>query len=255
MKNNLKKRILSLFLSVMMVIGMIPTASLTAFAAGSISISTPVNGAWGLSNITVDKEGSYSSAASKTYNVVLNESCDQIGLTMTLTARGPIMGSPKCVVNGVSYNYNMSNSKATATVTPEWDSNGSYTVTIVTGSLTETFTLNFTAPMTAASPVKSVSLDKETETIKVGATTPLSATVTYEDASADSKVNWSSSDETVATVDANGVVTGKKEGTATITATTKGKDANGQPLAANCAITVEKEPVTAIVSSTSPIVS
>lgn len=33
MKNNLKKRILSLMLAVVMVFGMIPSASLTAFAA------------------------------------------------------------------------------------------------------------------------------------------------------------------------------------------------------------------------------
>ncbi len=239
MKYNLTKRILSFLLAVVMLVGMVPGTSLTAFAAGNISINTTVSGVWGLNNITVDKEGTYSSPSVRTYNIALTEICDQIGLTMTLTARGQIMGSPACVVNGSSYNYNISNSKATATVTPEWDSNGSYKVTIVTGALRETFTLNFTAPMTAASPVQSISLNKETETLKVGATTPLSATVTYEDATTDNKVNWSSSDETVATVDTNGVVTGKKAGTATITATTKGKDANEQQLSASCTVTVE----------------
>jgi len=52
-----------------------------------------------------------------------------------------------------------------------------------------------------------------------------------------SGVKWSSSDETVATV-ADGVVTGVKAGTATITATTEGKDANGNALTATCEVTV-----------------
>ena len=52
----------------------------------------------------------------------------------------------------------------------------------------------------------------------------LNATVSPENASVQ-EITWSSSDETVATVDANGVVTGKKIGKATITATVVDGDA------------------------------
>ena len=52
------------------------------------------------------------------------------------------------------------------------------------------------------------------------------------------EVNWTSNNETVATVDENGLVTGLTEGEATITATTVGKLANGNSATANCVITV-----------------
>lgn len=56
----------------------------------------------------------------------------------------------------------------------------------------------------------------ETATVERGSTTPLTATL--EPANATSEVTWSSSDDTIATVDENGVVTGVKAGKATITA-------------------------------------
>ena len=65
-----------------------------------------------------------------------------------------------------------------------------------------------------------VELDRESERIAAGKTTRLIATATKNgaDASTSSKIVWSSSDESVAAVDANGNVTGIKKGTATITA-------------------------------------
>ena len=57
----------------------------------------------------------------------------------------------------------------------------------------------------------------EAATVRVGKNTTLTATVTP-GAVAANKLTWKSSDETVATVDANGKVTGVKAGTATITA-------------------------------------
>ena len=63
--------------------------------------------------------------------------------------------------------------------------------------------------------------------IKVGETATLKVTVT----GADKSVIWASSDTSVATVELNGTVTGKKVGTATITAT-----ANG--VSAKCTVTV-----------------
>ena len=81
--------------------------------------------------------------------------------------------------------------------------------------------------------VTGISLDHPSATIKEGETVTLVATVTPDNA-ANKTVKWSSSSETVATVDGNGKVTGIKAGSATITATTEegGKKAT-------CALTVE----------------
>ena len=53
------------------------------------------------------------------------------------------------------------------------------------------------------------------------------------------KVTWSTSDATVATVDENGVVTGVKEGTATITATSVDVNDAGEHATATCVVTVK----------------
>ncbi|PFG42353.1 alpha-L-arabinofuranosidase [Isoptericola jiangsuensis] len=63
-----------------------------------------------------------------------------------------------------------------------------------------------------------VALDRSEVRLTAGATTTLSATVTPITAD-DRSVTWGSDDEDVATVDADGVVTGVADGTATITAT------------------------------------
>jgi len=82
-------------------------------------------------------------------------------------------------------------------------------------------------------PVESVALDKETLEMVEGDEASIAATVAPEEAT-DKTVKWTSSDETVATVDAEGKVTAVKAGTATITATT-----NDGGKTATCAVTVE----------------
>lgn len=64
----------------------------------------------------------------------------------------------------------------------------------------------------------SVSLNKTAETVTVGGTITLTATVKLPEGKTDNTVTWTSSDDTIATVE-NGVVTGVKAGTATIKAT------------------------------------
>lgn len=66
--------------------------------------------------------------------------------------------------------------------------------------------------------VTGVALDKSTDTVEVGSTTTLTATVSPPDAT-DPSVSWSTSNSSVATV-SGGVVTGVSAGTARITATT-----------------------------------
>ena len=81
--------------------------------------------------------------------------------------------------------------------------------------------------------VSGVALDKASISIKVGDTETLTATVSPKNA-ANKKVTWKSSDAAVATVDANGKVTGVKAGEATITVTT---DDGGKT--ATCKVTVK----------------
>lgn len=70
----------------------------------------------------------------------------------------------------------------------------------------------------AAVPTE-ITLDKNTASIVVGATDQLTATVTPEEAE-NKTVTWTSSNQEIATVDANGKVTAVAAGTATITAKT-----------------------------------
>ncbi len=90
-------------------------------------------------------------------------------------------------------------------------------------------------------PVTNVTLTPNTLTLEKGETGTLEAKVEPSDASK-KDVTWSSNNETVATVDNNGKVTAKADGTATITVTTV--DGNHQ---ATCTVTVT--PKTVLVSS------
>ena len=86
-----------------------------------------------------------------------------------------------------------------------------------------------------ATPVTGVSLNKSTATLTEGDTLKLSATVAPANAT-DQKVTYSSSDESVATVDETGTVTAIKAGQVVITVTT----ADGS-FTATCTVTVNKQ--------------
>ena len=86
-------------------------------------------------------------------------------------------------------------------------------------------TLTFTVSVETPVHVTSVSLDKTTLDIDSGSTATLTATVNPDNATF-SKVTWTSSDESVVTVDKNGLVTTVSIGKATITATAEGKSAS-----------------------------
>lgn len=76
---------------------------------------------------------------------------------------------------------------------------------------------------------ETVTINKSTATIKVDETIQLTAT-----SSIDSEITWESSDEDIATVSDDGLVTGIKEGSAVITA-------KGSEKTAICTVTVEKK--------------
>ena len=87
-------------------------------------------------------------------------------------------------------------------------------------------------PFTVQKVADAVTLDAENVTLKVGETVTLTPSATPEGAMLKGLV-WSSSDEEIATVDENGVVTALKEGTATI------KVSNVAGLEATCKVTVK----------------
>ena len=89
---------------------------------------------------------------------------------------------------------------------------GSAIITAKVGTHTASCTVNVVAL------IKSISLDKTTLTVDRGSTGQLTVSYTPADTTESKVVNWSSSDPSVATVDATGKVTGVKVGTATITA-------------------------------------
>jgi|GEM_PF-969054 len=96
-----------------------------------------------------------------------------------------------------------------------------------------------TCEVTVNQPVTSVSLDKTTLAINAGDSEELNVTINPSDAN-DKSVVWISSNENIATVDENGVVTGVAKGSATITVTT-----NSGSKIATCQVTVN-QPVTSV---------
>ncbi|QTQ17622.1 glycosyl hydrolase family 95 catalytic domain-containing protein [Bifidobacterium bifidum] len=97
---------------------------------------------------------------------------------------------------------------------------GEVTITATAGGVSGTLKITVSDKAPTVIPVRSVTVTGKQELVE-GASTTLTATVAPADAT-DKTVTWKSSDESVATVDKDGVVTAKKAGTVTITATAGG---------------------------------
>ena len=78
-----------------------------------------------------------------------------------------------------------------------------------------------TVTVTVSPKLTGISFPKKEYSLKKGKTLDLAAKLKRTPAGATAKFTWESSDEEVATVDKNGIVTALKKGTATITVTTK----------------------------------
>ncbi|WP_294825696.1 Ig-like domain-containing protein [uncultured Gemmiger sp.] len=89
--------------------------------------------------------------------------------------------------------------------------------------------------VTVTTKVEQITLNKTEGILTVGNSVTVTATVTPDNAT-NATVNWTSSDETVATVDSNGKVTAVAAGSATITATS---ESDGD-VSADYALTVNK---------------
>ena len=117
-----------------------------------------------------------------------------------------------------------------------------FTVTATNASGSDSEQLSITINPAAAVPVESVSLDKTTLGLTEGETAQLTATVLPDNAT-NKNVTWSTSNASIATVDANGLVTAVSAGTAVITVTTE----DGTKTA-SCTVTVTV-PVTGVTLS------
>ena len=133
---------------------------------------------------------------------------------------------------------------------PELEAGNSYTFNLVVGknrievqSVTvqdwttgETLAGGQATEGSAATLVTSITLNKTATTIPAGQTETLSVSSVTPDDATDQTVTWSSDNEAVATVDADGKVTAVALGTANITATAN----DGSGVTATCAVTVSK---------------
>lgn len=150
--------------------------------------------------------------------------------TETLTATVAPANASNRTVTWSSGNTAVATVSGNGLVTAKSAGTATITVTTADGSFTDACTVTVSNATVA---VTGVLLDKTTATAKVDETVKLTATVNPANAS-NKTVTWSSGNAAVASVDNNGVVTGKSVGTATITVTT----ADGNKTA-TCTVTVE----------------
>lgn len=109
------------------------------------------------------------------------------------------------------------------------NASGTQTVTVSYGGKTATYDITVNTV-----PVAGITLNQSEQTLHVGETLQLMATIQPENAT-NKEYSWSTSDESIATVDENGLVTAVAEGSASITATADGDET----ITATCNITVE----------------
>ena len=110
---------------------------------------------------------------------------------------------------------------------------GKYKASITVGGQTASVEYEITGGTPEIVPVSQITLNKTSTSISVGNSEKLTATVAPENA-ANKRVTWTSSNENVATVDANGTVKALAVGTTKITATAEG----GTEVSATCTVTV-----------------
>lgn len=154
------------------------------------------------------------------------------GTSETLT----VTGTPADALEGQTITWKSSN-KDVVTV----DSEGKVEAVGV-GNATITATAagkSDSVKITVNNPLKKITVDPATLTLKKGTSKTLSVKYDPADTTDNKAVTWESSDKSVATVDASGKVTALKDGSATITAKV-GK------LTATCALTVQEKKLTGI---------
>lgn len=165
-------------------------------------------------------EGGFAALCTVTVRIpVTGVSLDQTALTINKGSEAALIATiaPENATNKQvtwsSSNTSVATVSASGIVTGVGRGSATITATTVDGGYTAT------CAVTVKIPTIGVYLNQTTLTIKKGRQATLTATVLPADAE-NKQVTWSSSDTSVATVSASGVVTGVGEGTAIITVTT-----------------------------------
>ena len=156
--------------------------------------------------------------------------------TVSLT---PSADGMSCVVTATGYTENNINNGNYVTVTATLMKDGQP----YTGASASTAIAHVTlTDVQADKPLTGIALSETSMTMQPEETQQLTVTYTPADTNSDKTVTWSTSDEAVATVDAEGNVTAVADGTATITATC------GE-FTATCEVTVSENPFTVVVTN------
>ena len=222
---SMKRRLLSLFMAMVMVCSLVPGA-LAADASISVNPTDPKPGdsvSLSLSNVTIPENSTSVTYSWKCGNDSLNSSTNTASYTVPTTASAGTTLNFSCEIK----------------YTPPAGSTPSGEQTInATGSATV---------KAAEVVVDGITLNSNNvTTIKVDGTTTWGYTLSPAGASA--SVSWESKNPSVATVDSNGKITGKSAGTAEITA--KVSDS----ISAKATITVEaKDPSISVTPSASTV--
>ena len=164
----------------------------------------------------------------------------EAGQTSQLTATVLPSNAANQNVSWSSSNTNVATVDQNGLVSAVSAGTANITVTTEDGGKTSTCAVTVTAPV-APIPVTAISLDA-TATVGIGATKTLTVTYTPADANTGKAVTWSSANTSIATVDANGVVTGVAAGTVAITATST----TDPSITASCNVTVQAIAVTGV---------
>ncbi len=195
----------------------------TAKAVGKVTITaTSINGKSATATITVV------SPTTEIVSVSLNKTTASlnIGKTVSLTATiNPSNTTQSKELTWTSSNTSVATVDSKGVVTAK--SAGTTTITVKTSN-----GKTATCKITVESPITKITLDKTSATLDIGKTVTLKATISPSNTTMSKNLIWHSSNESVASVDANGKVAAKSAGTTTITAVTS----NG--LVATCTVKV-----------------
>ena len=144
----------------------------------------------------------------------------------------------------------LSNSKIINNDEIEWRSSDESVVKVKEGKITAIGSgeaiitasygnIKATCKVVVVTPVSSITLNKKSLSLKEGSSETLVANILPGNAT-NKKITWTSSNERLVSVDANGKVTGKKTGTATITANIEGKKATCEVTSIGFVITKDR---------------
>ena len=176
-------------------------ATITAKSSNGISVTCKVN---------------VKSNTIKVTGIKMNKKSVSISVNKTtqLSATVSPSNATNQNVKWSSSNTNIATVDSKGIVTAKSKGTATITVETIDGGFKDTSTVTVNVPVTG------ITLNKTSDTISVNNKTTLVATITPGNAN-NTNVSWTSSNTNIATVDTKGVVTGKGQGTATITVTTK----------------------------------